>query len=299
MSEEGNKPIVSVEIGAKVSAEIKAEVPRESVGRTLDALVDIIRPFTEARGLKADNIRLQRAEIAYKIAKLARDAAEAEHLELKPPPTKFMVPFLERASLEDKDEELHSRWAALLLAASTHFEARQLTFIDIMSRVSSEELSLLEEICLSQKTFPETYHPDGHMIENKQNAEELSRTFRKIQPPLRPDVIRQIFDRYLEEHPFHYGRVMHANVYNEGSYLMQYTEYGIASAPKYQSLEILEHEKLVTFNSVEPPGTVVKTGYFDVTFLGVGFIRDCSPKAREAVRKHDEEFRNRVAPIRR
>jgi hypothetical protein len=207
-----NQNSVKIDLGAKVSAELRAEVPRESVGRTLDALVDLIRPFTEARGLKADNIRLQRAELAYKIAKITHEMAQAEKVELRPPPLKFMVPFLERASVEDNDEELHSRWAALLLSASTHYEARHLTFMDILTRVSSDELRLLEDVCLSQKSFPETYHPDGHMMENRSHAEGLCTAFRKG-PILTAKELYGFFNGYLTEHPLHYGRILHARVY--------------------------------------------------------------------------------------
>ena len=57
---------VNVDIGAKVEAKlnVKTEVPAKSVGRLVDALTDIIRPFSEARGLKADALRLQREEVA-------------------------------------------------------------------------------------------------------------------------------------------------------------------------------------------------------------------------------------------
>lgn len=166
MSEDDKKSPVSLEIGAKASLEIKAEVPKESIGRALDALVDVIRPFTEARGLRADQIRLQRVETTLEIVRIAKQIAELEKLELLPPPTKFIVPFLEQASLEDMDAELHSRWAALLLSASTHYEARHLTFIDIMSRLSSRELLLIEEVCASDELFPLMNFPDSYPRRN-------------------------------------------------------------------------------------------------------------------------------------
>ncbi len=173
MAEDHEKSNLSVDIAAKATLEVKAEIPKESAGRALDALVDIIRPFTEARGLRADQIRLQRAEVAYEIARIAKAAAELEKLEIKPPPTKFFVPFLEHASLEDQDKELHSRWASLLLSASTHYEARHLTFIDLLSRLSSHELRLLEEVCLTDKAFPETWYPDGHVQQNERRADKI------------------------------------------------------------------------------------------------------------------------------
>lgn len=46
------KRSVNVDIGIGAKAEVKTEIPSESSGRLLDTLTDIIRPFSERRGLK-------------------------------------------------------------------------------------------------------------------------------------------------------------------------------------------------------------------------------------------------------
>lgn len=58
MANDEEKSKLSVDVAAKATLEVKAEIPKESVGRALDALIDIIRPFTEARGLRADQIKV-------------------------------------------------------------------------------------------------------------------------------------------------------------------------------------------------------------------------------------------------
>ena len=142
MSDDKKAP-VQVDIGLRASAELKAEVPSKSVGRLVDALTDAIRPFTEARGLRADQIRLQREDVLIQIAEKARNRAATEGSQLLPVPPKMLVPFLEKASLEIDDEELKERWASLLLAASTAYESLLLSFVDILSRISSQEAKLL------------------------------------------------------------------------------------------------------------------------------------------------------------
>jgi hypothetical protein len=57
MTGTGDKPALSVDVGLKASLEVKAEVPKKSAGRAVDAMVDIFQPFSEGRGLKADHIR--------------------------------------------------------------------------------------------------------------------------------------------------------------------------------------------------------------------------------------------------
>jgi hypothetical protein len=279
MGDDGKGPI-NIDVGAKASLELKGEIPKESMGRALDALVDMIRPFTEARGLRADNIRLQRTEVAYKIAKMTREAAELQNATLTAPPTKFLVPFLEKASLEDRDVELHTRWSSLLLSASTHYDARHLTFIDIMSRPSSDEIKLLEDVCLPQFRFADDFYPDGYVVANQHNTTAFCSLVGKQVPPVTNEDLRRLFDRYVIEHPLAFGKITYAKIYN-AAHIKFVTEYGIPKGQRELSLEILEHEKLVQFHTSERAGTAVTVGYFDVTSLGLAFVNACCPGARE------------------
>jgi hypothetical protein len=74
-------PLINVNVDSPVSfkavvkAEIRTEVSKESASRLVDALTDAIRPFTEARGLRADQIRLQREDVLIEIAKKGSRAA--------------------------------------------------------------------------------------------------------------------------------------------------------------------------------------------------------------------------------
>jgi hypothetical protein len=67
---------ISIDVGLKASLEVKTEIPKEETGRLVAALTDIIRPFTERRGLKADQIRLQREDVLFSIVKKALERAE-------------------------------------------------------------------------------------------------------------------------------------------------------------------------------------------------------------------------------
>jgi hypothetical protein len=143
MDERELKSPISVAIGLKAGLEVKAEIPKKSVGRLVDSLTDMIRPFAEARGLRADQIRLQREDILIEIAKKARTRADLEGVVINPLPIKMLVPFLEKASAEDTDGDMRDRWAALLFSASKEFHSRHLTFLDILGRLSSDEIKIL------------------------------------------------------------------------------------------------------------------------------------------------------------
>jgi hypothetical protein len=120
MSEKSIKSPVNLELGARAEAklEIKAEIPSASVGRFVDALTDLFRPFSEARGLKADLIRLQREEVAIKVARLAREQTEMSGEKLIAPPLKLLIPLFEQASQEElEDQFILEAWAKLLVSA--------------------------------------------------------------------------------------------------------------------------------------------------------------------------------------
>ena len=60
-------------------------------------LTDVIRPFTEKRGLRADQIRLQREEVAIEIAKRAHQRLTIPGTKIKPIPNKGLVTFFEKS----------------------------------------------------------------------------------------------------------------------------------------------------------------------------------------------------------
>jgi hypothetical protein len=178
-------PLVSVDFGlsAKAHLNVSTEIPSEVSGELVSVLTDIIRPFTEKRGLKADMIRLQRMDVAIQIAEKARRIAEIENILLNPVPTKLLVPFLEKASAEEpEDDTMQDRWAALLLSATKNYQAKHLTFVDILSRLSADELKVLEETCFAYKGFPETSYPNNHADWNAQQIVAQSHNLKTSSP---------------------------------------------------------------------------------------------------------------------
>jgi hypothetical protein len=283
MSSKKERIPISIDVGLKAGLEIKAEVPKNSVARVVDSLTDIIRPFTEARGLRADQIRLQREDVLIEIAKKARIRAEIEGAELHPIPLKMLIQFLEKASAEDADTEMYDRWAALLLAASKEFHSRHLTFLDIMSRVSSEELKILEDVCLSCRLFPESQYPNGHLETNNlkiRNGLPLKLLAYEDQKSL------DIYVKFFSEADLIYGRIMHASVKSvKGHINFFYEVFGTPGSPGFSSLEILSRERLIELERIKEPGTDVEVAYFNVTYLGLSFVRECCPKARDLIVK--------------
>src|SRR5262249_55662473 len=110
-----SRPPISIDLGAKAEAkfQVEARVPTTSVGRFVDSITDMFRPFSEARGLRADQIRLQRAEVALEIARLARRKIEIAKGRIGSVPNKLLIPLIEKASNEDPgDAAMIERWAS-------------------------------------------------------------------------------------------------------------------------------------------------------------------------------------------
>lgn len=144
MSEKSNIS-VNVDIGAK--AELKAEMPSDATGRLLDALTDLIRPISERRGLRADKLRLQREDVLIQITRKARERLAIERDPIDPIPAKFLVPLLEKASLEDPDDEfMVGMWAQLMASAAISKSARNNRFISIMEEINGRQAKLLNDI---------------------------------------------------------------------------------------------------------------------------------------------------------
>jgi len=147
MSEQ--KSPISIDLGAKASLEVKAEIPGEASGRFVDAITDIFRPFSERRGLKADLIHLERQAVLNEIAKRVRERLEIENKPVTPLPNKILLPLLEKASLENSDDAiLIEMWANLIATAATEEVTLVSQYVEILSQIASRQALLLEEMLL-------------------------------------------------------------------------------------------------------------------------------------------------------
>jgi hypothetical protein len=73
---------------------------------------------------------------------------------VKPVPVKFMVPFLEQASLEDPESSLVELWANLLASAAEGFDPHHIHFISIISRMSPAQGQILKELIDTESVQP-------------------------------------------------------------------------------------------------------------------------------------------------
>jgi hypothetical protein len=145
---------VSANASVKVAAIAKASysrnrttaeiIPPDVTRAKARAWLDLVSPLTEWAGLKGDQLRLrreqlrlQREDILGEIVSRARERIGNLENVKKPIPNKFIVPFLENASLEEPDSSLVDMWANLLVSAAQNFSSHHTHFVSIISQLSA------------------------------------------------------------------------------------------------------------------------------------------------------------------
>lgn len=128
-----------------IRADLK--VGENAVEKLVDAALDAFSPATESLGLLGDAVRLARVEVATAITRRAKAIADEQGLRLIAPPLKFLIPFYEKASTEEKEEgDLVEMWARLLASAGVNYSARHVRYASILSEMSGEQARILDEI---------------------------------------------------------------------------------------------------------------------------------------------------------
>jgi hypothetical protein len=138
---------VKVDIGASIKLEATTEIPSETSGRAVNALVDAVSPFTELLGLAGDHIRAIRQQRAIDRANAARKQLESHGKTIGKVPDGFLLPWIEKTSQDEAEDGLEKTWSNLLSSAADSYMAKMKVFPDILSQLSAAEVRFLDEIC--------------------------------------------------------------------------------------------------------------------------------------------------------
>jgi hypothetical protein len=145
----------------------------------VDALTDIIRPWSEHRGLKADLIRLQREDVALEIARRAARRIELENPDPHPIPLKVLIPLLEKGSQEEADDDfMIDMWANLLAAAASDNSVSP-RFVGIIGELNGRQARLLRYIATEKDDLDATqgsFNVQQQMVMNELTAMLRGRT---------------------------------------------------------------------------------------------------------------------------
>lgn len=146
--------IAEAKLGATyaVKKSVKEVIPPDATRAKIASWLDLISPLTEWAGLKGDELRLKRDVLRlHREETLSRIASS---ISAKGPiilgqskvPNKFIVNFLEKASLENPDDELVDLWANLLISAAESYNPHQVHFINVISQLTAKQAKLFESV---------------------------------------------------------------------------------------------------------------------------------------------------------
>lgn len=166
------------------------ETAKESVS---GALVRIFGPpAEELAAIFQTRLKYHRWKQSIKIIEEAKAECSRRGIEFNPPPLKFLVPFLEQASLEDDDIDLTSMWSNLLVGAVSDFQSRKIAYISVLERISSSDAAYLRtlfEKIVDDGDFDD-FDPDLTMLRDREDMQNLSEyslghTISRVAPDLR------------------------------------------------------------------------------------------------------------------
>lgn len=121
----------------------------------------LLGPVGEAGEFLTDKIRFYRWQSSLKTLQKAREIAAEYKLEVNEVPLKFLIPFMEKSSLEDDDSEMTVRWANLLASAMESPTEAKVPFIDILAKIGPSEVIILEDLISKEYSteYLESSHP--------------------------------------------------------------------------------------------------------------------------------------------
>lgn len=264
---------------------LEARIPEKSAGRLVDALTDLLRPISETRGLKADQIRLQREDVAIKIALKARERLRIENEEIKAIPPKILVPLLEASSNEGVDDDsMHERWANLLASAATRANVEP-RYIGILREIHGRQATILERIGRNREgefKRPIAQLLDSPALLDPALVRQQMRRMQQMQPLLLD--ADAIYEEVLEwiDRPGCAAVDVLVHI-DESSWSLDATD-RFTDFEHELDLEILCSLGLLRRNSEIfsfPRNTEVQIIYYHMTELGVQFFLTCNNLAPE------------------
>lgn len=124
---------------------INETIPEDVTRAQASAWLDAISPVTEWLGMRGDILRDKREQLAIQRHRTMTEIAE-RFVQARPSdapldelPPKFLVPFIEQASLEDADSPLVGLWSNLLVSAAEQYDPSHLHFMKIISSLSPSQ----------------------------------------------------------------------------------------------------------------------------------------------------------------
>lgn len=294
----GAKASAKIKVVAKATAtfqrkkEITEIIPPDVTRAKASAWLDLISPITEWAGLKGDQIRhkrellrIQREDVLTTIMLRARQRLDELGDSIKPIPNKFVVPFLEKASLEDPNSDLIDAWVGLLTSAATDFNPHMVRFCSILSEIGKTEVQFLHRLCREARNSRRNLNA----IEDAPMQFSTTDLVRRFNSTIETsESLQKNFENIIERHEMPGGLVMIFGIDDRttgGSFDRSHDlddSIWDSSVSLLQSLGLVENNMFIS-------GEVHHYSWYaesvSLTSFGVAFVSACDPEVRDAFRQ--------------
>jgi len=126
---------------------VTIDIDAKATNKLIDVLAEAFSPATEALAALGDVVRLARTPLAAAITRRTKEIADESGLRLVLPPLKFLVPYFEKASIQDASSMVLSEmWARLLATAGCNYDERMVRFTSLLSELSTQQAKILNEV---------------------------------------------------------------------------------------------------------------------------------------------------------
>jgi Abortive infection alpha len=306
MAKERKRPISALKIEASARASVGANysitkkvteiIPEDVTRATAASWLDMISPLTEWAGLKGDQLRLKRDILRLQreetLTRIASIISSKPIVNLGNPriPTKFIVNYLEKASLEEPDSSLVELWANLLISAAENYNPRQLHFANIISQLSSQQAKIFGDLIgTDDKKLLEIAHDNILMWINVRSirsylSDQIGKNLHKRSDD--PGNSAEIIDEFCDIFAAALDRVGVTVVYgsvapsNDIAESLYQVDFGWTSEDDKNSID---YDILVTLGLADrvETGTMLIQGFdlelifYHITAIGVSFAEAC------------------------
>lgn len=256
--------------------QISGQMPEKTAGRLGEAIADLISPITETTGLIGDSLRYHREQMAQRRIAAAQEKAERLGLEVRKAPYKFVMGWIEGATIESLDSPLNELWENLLLAGITDYKSYLEMFSSILRELGGSEVTVLKSLALRSGPLDVGAHLVPAMAESGKFPSRFSGV---IKSDSEPHIIWNNMRELDEEHT----QNLVGAIFSEGQGQSYF--YSELYHNNYVAFELLARERLIDINKAVAPAFDTRSGKFkdrtvevvtaSLTQLGISFARAC------------------------
>jgi Abortive infection alpha len=233
-------------------------------------------------------LRLQQEAVLTTIAKLARNKLKDAKMAF-PIPNKFIVPFLERASLEDEGGELVELWAELLASAAENYEPAYLRITEVLSQIGPSEVRFLKRLVTSNRnSLPITFLEDVPLYFHSPYVHHDIRQC-VMEGKEAPEVVQSVIKKV--EHP---GGIITLALYSsEEDFVVEESHPNFerkddVSISLLQSLGVLTTQNAITF---EDGNLDITFNLVSLTSFGVMLVQACDNEVKTAFKAQEARLK--------